>query len=528
MKPKVFAIAIDGPNIELLDQWLQSGSLPALRSVIQQGAFGRHFHTKRFRNERCWDILLSGRDTSSPGSTFNPVTYDYFNDSPQREQRYTPFYALGDKCRVCVFDLPAAISSEVSGFQITGWGSELNASAPLSSPASLIGEIQARHGLDPKLTQSVRVLDHKTREVENSYVIPNLYDPAALQDYKEKLLTSIARRTDIALDLHAREPWDLFLLNFCETHTANHLLWHLGESHPVSPGRPQSHALLEVFQAIDHAIGRLIAAMPDQATVVIYTIDHTTSNSMDVPSMAILPELLYRWNQPGQSLISAAQAGTRVPPLRTDYTKLWKHEIWDRVTEDGKKMLESPDALQAGGHPLSWHPAAWYRRLWPSMKAFALPSVSDGYVRINVKGREAAGSVDVHEYPGTLDSITEMLCSLINPRTGKAAVTEVHRIRATPFERPDIPPDLVVSWDPHGLVDCVDSAELGRVGPLPYFRTGGHVAHGSEIEGLIAARGPGVLSGTVARAGKLEDVPATILALLGAKPATEITGKSLL
>lgn len=529
MKPSVLAIALDGPNLDLLYHWLDNGSLPVLRSIIKNGALGHHVHTKRFRNERCWEILLSGRDINAPGSTFDPATYDYYNDSPQREHRYSPFYALGEAYRTCVFDLPATLSEKVRGFQVFGWGSELNVSTPVSSPATLIGELQARHGDDPKLTQSIKVLDHQTREVENSYVIPNLYNDAEIRAYKEKLLTSVDRRTGICLDLLAREHWDLFLLNFCETHTANHLLWHLDGQHPVNQvGVRQSQLLLEISQAVDSAIGRLIAAVPDGSTVAIYTIDHTAANSMDVPSMALLPEMLYRWNYPEQALMAPGKAGMPVPPLRRDYTNVWKHEIWALLTDSGKVLLESPGALEASGHPLSWHPAAWYRKLWPSMKAFALPSVSDGYVRINVKGREAKGVVDPDDYLDTLESISAMLHSLTNPRTGKPAVKALHRTRDFAFDTPDIPPDLIVSWSDDNPADCIDCPALGRVGPLPYFRTGGHLAHGSVIEGLFAAQGPEIAPGTIARSGTLEDVPATILALLDAIPNPEMTGKSLL
>lgn len=528
MKPGVLAIAIDGPNTSMLDQWIDSGKLPVIRSLMANGVAGRHVHTKRFRNERCWDILLSGKDIITPGSTFEPGTYEYYNESPQRQHRYSPFYALGSDYKICMFDLPARMSENVNGFQVFGWGSELNVSVPQSSPAELIREIEALHGTDPKLTQSIKVLDHKSREKENSYVIPNLYDDREIQSYQQKLLTSVNRRTEICLDLLGREDWDLFLLNFPETHTANHLLWHVGEDHPISDGTQKPPAMLEICRAIDESIGRLIAAMPNGSTAVIFTIDNTAVNSMDVPSMAMLPELLYRWNFPGDVLLAPGKAGAPVPPIRRDYRELWKHEMWALVTGKGLELLESPRFLESSGHPLSWNPAAWYRKLWPSMKAFALPSVSDGYVRLNIRGREASGLVDISDYHRTLESVSAMLQSLTNPRTGKPAVKALTRIRDSAFDCPEIPPDLIVSWNDESPADSIDSLDFGRIGPLPYFRTGGHLSYGSLVEGIFAAQGPGILHGARTRTGKLEDIPATILALLGATPSSEMTGKSLL
>src|SRR5690606_32307390 len=263
MKYRVAAIAIDGTNTGLIQSWLDSGQLPHLRAVIDQGASGRLLSTKRFRNERCWDIFLSGRDNGSCGSTFVPETYGYFNQSLQREDRYSPFYALGEGYRVCMFDLAATLSPGVNGIQITGWGSELNAAAPLSSPPQLISEIRERFGSDPKLQAAVKVYDHQTREVEYSYVLPSLYDRNAVRHFKDALLTAIERRTAICLDLLGREPWDLFLAMFPESHTANHMLWHLSEPHPLTPPGPLAEpALLAIYQAIDQALGRIGDALP--------------------------------------------------------------------------------------------------------------------------------------------------------------------------------------------------------------------------------------------------------------------------
>jgi len=40
---------------------------------------------------------------------------------------------------------------------------------------------------------------------------------------------------------------------------------------------------------------------------------------------------------------------------------------------------------------LFYQPAIWYKPFWPQMKAFALPSFSEGYIRINLQGREPEG-----------------------------------------------------------------------------------------------------------------------------------------
>ena len=513
--------------MDLLENWLSTGLLPTFKSLIQGGCTSRHIHTKRYRNDRCWDILLSGRDIDSVGAVFNPQMYSYHHTSSQRESGYSPFYALGDEFRTCVFDLPATLSNEVAGIQVFGWGSELNASFPVSAPASLIGELQAIHGTDPKLTRSVKVRDHSTQEAEHSYIIPNLYSETEIQIVKANLLTSVERRTSICLDLLSRERWDLFLVNFCEPHTANHLLWPVSAAEPPNPTLATVDAMLDVFKGFDRALKQIIKAVSTDATVVVYTIDNTGPNTMDVPSMAMLPELLYRWSNPGEALLTTERTAAQPPPPSNSYDKLWKHEIWALINESGKMLLRSPVDLEAEGDPFSWHPAMWYRPLWREMRAFALPSVSDGYIRLNLKGREQNGVVEVDDYDSTLGSICKMLRNLTDARTGKPAVESVSYARSSPFDRPEIPPDLIVSWNREKTIDCIESRELGRIGPLPYFRSGGHLPHGSDIEGLFVAKGPGIPEGETCRSGKLEDVPATILAMLGAPANGQMTGSSL-
>jgi len=528
MRNPVVAIGIDGPNTRMLQAWLDQGSLPRLSQLAREGSIAGYTHEKRFRNERCWDTLLFGADSGSAGSVFVPQHYRYFNESLQRQDHFQPFFALGNRFKVCMFDLPATLSNEVNGIQLTGWGMELNASMPAAVPADLMAEIVAKYGADPKLVDSQRVIDQPTGESERSFVLPSLYDAAALLAFKDALLTSVERRTAICLDLLERDDWDLFIALYPENHTANHMLWHLAEDHPVGAvAKCRVNPLLEICQAVDRGIGRILDQLDRKAQVVVFTLDHTVANSMDVPSMALLPELLFRWNHPGSQALADGDRSLPVPAMRTDYRQHWKHEVWALRTAVGDKVLESPQALEEAGDALSWNPANWYRLLWPQMRAFALPSVSDGHVRLNVKGREGQGLVEPGAFVATLDAVCSQLRSLTNPRTGKALVRSILQTRSDPFEHPAVPPDLIVCWDDSMPADVLDSPEFGRIGPLPFFRSGGHVAHGSQIENMLIARSPALAPGQTLISGTLEDVPASILDLLGASLPTHFTGRSL-
>lgn len=516
MKRRLVAVGIDAPNGGQFNDWLESGLLPNLRGIITRGTQGSVNHLKQFRNERCWDLFLSRRHSASSGSVFNPSTYGYFNESLQRVEGNIPFYALGNARKVGVFDLPTAISDKVDGIQVSGWGSELNASLPQSSPPDLIGDLQRRFGRDPKLADCLPVLDPETGEQELSWVLPSLYDQAGLAVFAGRLRKSVERRTAIIMDLLSRDSWDLFLCLYPETHTANHCLWHAGEPHPLSAIAPPGHPQLDILTGIDSAVGRIAGKLAPDTAIMFFTIDQTAANTADVTGMALLPELFYRWCFPGRVALAHGNINAAVPPARTDYRRHWKHEVWSLVTAEGRGVLAPPTQLETEGDALNWNAANWYRPLWPRMKAFALPSVGDGYVRVNVAGREAGGMVEPTSYEATMTEIEALLFRAVNPRTRRPLVENVVRTRGTPFERAEIPPDLVVCWSGEPA-DCLDSPDVGRIGPLPYFRSGGHVPHGTVIENRFAVCGPGIPSGSELPPRHLGDMGDTILDLIGGR-----------
>src|SRR6185369_14559017 len=74
-------------------------------------------------------------------------------------------------------------------------------------------------------------------------------------------------------------------------------LWHgMDPTHPLheDPSAPAaSEALVEVHRALDRMIGDLVSAA-NGAAIVAFAMGGMGANHSDVPSMVLLPELLYR------------------------------------------------------------------------------------------------------------------------------------------------------------------------------------------------------------------------------------------
>jgi predicted AlkP superfamily phosphohydrolase/phosphomutase len=203
--------------------------------------------------------------------------------------------------------------------------------------------------------------------------------------------------------------------------------------------------------------------------------------------------------------------------------------LWNLRTDTGQSELESPTTQEINGDPLSWCPGNWYKNIWPQMKAFALPSVADGSIRLNVIGREKSGIVKAEDFKMECDNICEAISSLTNPRTGKKIIRDIICVRNNPFEFSSrSPADIIVICHESGPLDVVDSPISDRIGPIPFFRTGSHQAHGEIIENLLLVKNLDDSIGNINSAiANLEDIPATILDLLDVEIPKNFDGISL-
>lgn len=174
-----------------------------------------------------------------------------------------------------------------------------------------------------------------------------------------------------------------------------------------------------------------------------------------------------------------------------------------------------------GGRP--WYqPTLWYSELWPKMKAFALPSFSEGYLRINLKGREAQGIVEPRDYHQVVDDICAELRKLKCARTGVPMVKHIIKTREDPLDtNPNLSDaDIVIAWQEEFATDAVEHPKFGRIGPVPHFRAGSH-----RHTGFMFASGPGIEKNAPLTEGHALDIAPTILALMDAPVPAHIKGR---
>jgi hypothetical protein len=238
------------------------------------------------------------------------------------------------------------------------------------------------------------------------------------------------------------------------------------------------------------------------------------ANDSDVPTMLLLPELLYRRSFAAKLFEARADwmAAPKGVPL------LDKKENWSRAV----KSCMGDTGVEAEPVKLDWMPASLYRRFWPQMEAFALPSYYDGRIRINLAGRERDGLVALADYPAKLDELCALLQAIRNPRTGGSVVRSIERpVAADPLHADPTQADLVIIWRDAPLAFAHET--LGPIGPAPYRRTGGHSGeYGiAYFSSALAPRGRSQVASSF-------DVMPTVIDLLGLPIPGNVSGRSLL
>jgi predicted AlkP superfamily phosphohydrolase/phosphomutase len=526
MATTLLAVWLDSAEPTLIEEMMAKGELPTLTRLRARGVYGRLHSLPYSISETSYAMLLTGQLPDRTGGwtfgEFDPDTYEIHVADGADFRGCRPFYALGPGRRVATFDVPRVRNHpDVHGLQLSAWGSHSPYVPRESSPPEFLGEFLARHGEHP--------LAHDT---DRAWID----DPAALADLYGRLMRGLDLRERALLDLLGRERWDLFFTSFSDLHTAGHYFWPHSRGGSVLAPLGGSDALRAVYRRVDDAIGRAWAALPEGATLAVFSVEGVRDSGADLACYVFLPELLFRHSFPWARGLELEPVPRPPSPEKQAGIIDWVMEVWhlrrrpDRLADFLHRRLPRRWSLGLSrwlrrspplDHPLTrrvwnWQPTIWYQPYWAFMKAFALLCNLDGFIRLNVRGRERHGQVAPRDYDRTCAEITEMLRGLRDPESGRPVVAEVRRTRKTPFDRGEgvpHPADLIVSWD-GGIGNEVVSPRWGRLGPVPYVRLGEHTPLG-----FFSAAGPGIAPGSTFPTGRPIDVAPTLVRLLGLDPS---------
>jgi len=479
---KVACITLDAAEQSLLQQWVLQGLLPRVGKLLKESVSSTTRNPEVIYSGTLWPSFNTGL---FPGRHDN---YFYLQPVPRSYglRLFLPEHLSVDSIwnvieqeghRIALIDVPKARLARTSRtLQVSFWG-EHEVRHPLTCwPPSLKQEVRHVAGTDPVGTCDL----FRQR-------------PQDLRRLKDGLIQRATRRADLALEVLARGPWDLFAINFSEAHCAGHHLWATRD-----PKHPQHQAtfrrllgedpLLEVYQAIDRSLGRIVDTLGEDAYLMVLA-THGMGPRYD--ANAVLDAVLRRLEGIDSPKVSGAIEAAR--------------KMWVRLPGMARRPLcRLADRIYDAPRQ---HERA-------TRKFYAIPTTDNcGGVRLNLKGREPKGLVDQGQpYHDLCNWLEQELLSLVNAATGEPVVNRVlrgDRLFAGPFR--DEFPDLVIEWNYEAPIPAVRSARIGELRvESPNPRTGDH-----RPKGLVLVRStdlaPRALEGDIA----LVDLAPTLAARLG-------------
>ena len=327
-----------------------------------------------------WEHLSSGIRPHDGGRwsavTFNKRTYEVTMDHTV----VRPFLADLAAVKSVIFDFPyfdLALAPNVRG--ITSWGAHDPGVAPASRPGGLHQEMTEHFGPYPA----------------PDWIYGFCWPSAQKARTAGEALTRAAQVRSQASRwlLKERLPdWDLGVVVISECHSAIEQLWHgVDPDHPLhvlASAPPAGTALRKVYSAIDAMIGDLHQSFPD-VLLVLVAMHGMGPNDSDVPAMALLPELLYRFAF-GSSYMRPLEFPASLPdgtPLLDEDT-LWGSPLLQAVPsvrpkfhERVARRIKRTIAQTGRADHITWMPAARYTHFWPRMSALPCrPSTMDASV----------------------------------------------------------------------------------------------------------------------------------------------------
>jgi len=388
------------------------------------------------------------------------------------------------------------------GALVCGWGlRERVVMSSWSAPAGAGRRLRARFGTAPDVTETF-----------------GRHGAGELFALREAALTAGGRTAAAARLLLDERSFDVIWLTFAAPHIAGHRL-HAPPDDVLSELDPEERRALRqapaaILEATDAAVGEVLDALPDGTDVIVCSalgMGPDTSRADLLPGM--LAAVLGGGSAPaGDVPDTAGGAGTDfVWKLRDGLGSGVRRRIAAAIPDRAALALTA--RLELGGVD------------WEATRAFAHPADNQGYVRLNLSGRERNGVIDPAAADEVLAEITAGLETFRDP-DGEPAVAGIE----APEDRESGRfghrlPDLVVRWRQTSSAGFVESDVHGAVRRAGYGtgRSGNH----TEGDGWAILAPGNSQAGDPGRPARLVDIPATVAELSGI-PTEGLAGRPLL
>lgn len=475
--PKLTVIGLDAATFGVIDPLLEAGELPNLRRLREAGAGGILRSVTHPLTPHAWATMTTGVNAGrhgiwdfterSDGGYHLRLVNGGFRRAPAVWDRLS-----GTGVRSGLVSIPFTWPApQIDGCAIAGFDAA-DRDEGFTHPATLLVEIRSRFG--------PLVLDHRFPIGRDGRLDLGLVRRAAEQ------------KVEIARWAADRFELDLLFVVFMAADHVHHLCWDDWER------RGPESLVADVYRILDEATGALADGAGPGGDVLVVS-DHGGGDLRGVVNLNFFLESRGLLSYRGGGAALGRRAAHRLFDLR--------RIVPERVRTSVKRAL--PALRERAYEATSYTTVDWQRT-----HAFAYGTF--GNVVINVRGREAEGTVDPDDYESVRSEVAEALHEL-RGQNGEQIVKAVHR-REDLFYGPELSkvPDLVVEFDDYawlgkGNLQSRSDSLWDRIEIEPgseHSYVGSH-----RPEGIVLLAGPSAVAGRTVYAG-IADVAPTILYLL--------------
>jgi len=523
-RPKTVVIGWDAADAELVEQWCAEGLLPNIARMKSTGTWARMDTTASTVHVSAWPSIFTGTAPDKHG-LYHAYVMSPGQQSPLRPRPDgSPFpflwKVLSDQGKRSVV-IDAFLTCPLQGFngsQIVDWGSWSHFWDTTIMPVGLKRELEKKFG-------------HYPAEDHSKVGMVPLSD---FKGFHQRLLAGVAKKVKVVKWLMEKDDWDLFLVVFGESHPAGHYFWHFHDpsylTHPREGAGALRHALREIYVALDGALGEILQSIEDKTTVFLVSGDGMGPN---YSGSHILNDLLVRMGlfnnsnigDDGKSAEKPA-GGNKTSQPKTDYLSVIRNMFPERLRVAVTQTL-LPRSMQEK-LSLRWKTAGI---VWSRTRAFLIENANEGYIRINLRGREPQGTVEPgKEYEDLCEEIYRTVEAMINPANGRRAARAVYKTDEI-YQGPcrSHMPDIIIIWNDNAKITTeLLTAKYGVACSkepgcwLPPYYTGNH-----RPNAFMLALGPAISQGAFCEGTSILDLAPTILNQFGIAPPDYMDGRVL-
>jgi predicted AlkP superfamily phosphohydrolase/phosphomutase len=459
-KSKLLIIGVDAGSPELFQHWCAEGDLPNVQRLLDTGTYRSVQNPRGLEAGSVWPVfqsgLMPGHQPQYDGRrVFDPAHYSSRWFGPD-ETPPTLWRQLSENgIRSLLIDPPYThLDPAVLGTMVVDWSGHVPANGHTfhfaAHPPAVAVDIRRVIGEAPG---SKVMCDRMGAETVSDY-----------RRFRDLYLERIAMKGRLATHLLTSTTWDVAMIVSSDLHCTGHHLWHIND-----PRHPQYSARLEAalgepirdcYRAFDASLGQIIASVPADTIVMLFG-SHGMGPSYS--GTGLLDRILQRIDAGSPAGASRSAKGN----LRA---------LWHRVPKETRgwlKPLRRP--FKGMLRPVTFVGNRQNRRCFE-----VHANNATGGIRLNIKGREASGTVAAEDAAALQVHLIRELRAIVNTDSGEPLVADVIvSSERYPGMHQDQLPDLLVIWNRSAPIRQVHSATIGTlVQQNPDNRTGDHTPDG--------------------------------------------------